>query len=139
MQDVSYQIIQPCNPLVSNIYSTNLAGKSVLAHKLLSKEKQWVLSILHSVSPHNAGIDPMYSEAESTIRSHTDTSAQSRPSRPLVIGKDGNSYPMNPTTNCISRFADGFRGCLGCGSVSYLFRVCPEKQNKTMKYIFFKT
>ena len=63
----------------------------------------------------------MYSEAESTIRSHTDTSTQSRPARPLVIGKDGNTYPMNPTNNYISRFADGFRGCIGSGSVAHLF------------------
>ena len=86
-------------------------------------------------------IHPIISQAEETIRSHTgtpDTHTQPRPSRHLVIGKDGNPYPMNPTTNCISCFADGFRGCLGCGSVSHLFHECPEKHNKTMKFNFFR-
>ena len=82
-----------------------LREKSVVAHKLLCEEKQRVISILHSVSPHNARIHPMISQAEETIRSHTstpDTNTQLRPSRPLVIGKDGKSYPMNPITNYIS-------------------------------------
>ena len=57
---------------------------------VLCEEKQRVLSILHSVSPRNVGINQMYSQAESTTRSHTDTSTQSRPSRPLVIGKARN-------------------------------------------------
>ena len=55
-----------------------------------------------------------------------------------MIGKDGKSYSMNSTTNYISRFADGFCGCLGCGSVFHLFRECPEKHNKTMRYNFFQ-
>ena len=116
--------------------SANLAGKSVVAQKLLCEEKQRVLFILHSISPRNAGINPMYSQAESTIRSHTNTSKQSRPSRPLVIEKERKSYPMNPTINYISRFADWFRGCLGFGSVAHLFRECPEKNNKEIKYFF---
>ena len=45
---------------------------------------------------------------------------------------------MNLTTNYISLFADGFRGCLGCGSVSHLSRECSEKHNKAMKYNFFQ-
>ena len=80
----------------------------------------------------------MISQAEETIRSYTDSHTQPRPSRPLVIGKDRKSYSMNPTTNYISRFVDVFRGCLGCGSVSHLFRECPEKHNKTMNFNFFQ-
>ena len=119
-----------------------LREKPVVAHKLLREEKQRVISILHSVSPRNAGIHSMISQAEETIRSHTstpDTHTQPRPSRSLVIGKDGKSYPMNLTTNYISRFADGFRSCLGCGSVSYLFCEYPKKHNKTMKFKIFRT
>ena len=117
-----------------------LREKSVVAHKLLCEEKQRVISILHSVSPRNAGIHPMISQTEETIRSHTGTPhihTQLRPSRPLVIGKDRKSYPINPTTNYISRFADGFRGCLGCGSESHLFRACPMKHDRQMKFKFF--
>ena len=78
----------------------------------------------------------MCSQADLTIRSHTDTSAQSRPSRPLVIGKGGKSYPMNRTNTYISRFADGFRSYLGCGSMAHLFQKCPEKNNEAIKYDF---
>ena len=105
----------------------------VVAHKLLCEEKQRFLSILYSVLPRNAGTGPMYLQAESTIRFHTDTSTQPKPSRPLVIEKDGKSYPINPTTNYISRFPDGFLGCLGCGSVAHLFRECPEKKQQDNK------
>ena len=107
--------------------------KYVVAHKLLCEEKQRVVSILHYISPRNAGIHPIILQAEETIRSHTgtpDTHTQPRPSRPLVIGKDGKSYPTNPTTNYISRFADGFRGCLGCGSVSHLFVNAPRNTTR---------
>ena len=105
---------------------------------VLCEEKQRVLSTLNSTSPRNTGINQIDSQSESTIRSRTNTSTQSRPSRPLVIGKDEKSYPMNPTTNYISRFADEFCGCFGCGSVSHLFRECLEKHNKTMKYKYFQ-
>ena len=79
----------------------------------------------------------MYSQAESTIRSHHPAKQRCRPSRPPVKGNDNTFYPKNPMTNYISRFADGFFGCLGYGSESHLFRGCPKKHTSKMKKIFF--
>ena len=52
----------------------------------------------------------MYSQAESTIRSHSPPSTQSRPSRPLMKGKDGELHPKNLIKNYASQFIDGFSG-----------------------------
>ena len=111
-----------------------LRKKYVVALKLLCEEKQWFLSILNSVSSRNVEINPMYSQAESTIRSHLPPSTQTQPLKPLVNGTDGKLYPKNPINNYVSRFFDGFSGCLGCGSVSHLFWVCPDKDGKEMKF-----
>ena len=81
----------------------------------------------------------MYSQAESTIRYHHPSSLQSRPSRPLMKGKDGKFYPRNPITDYISRFADGFSGYLDCGSAAHLFRACPEKNSREAKQELSKT
>ena len=79
----------------------------------------------------------MYSQTESSIRSHNPTTPHSRPSRPLMKGNNGKFYPKNSITNYISRFADGFSGCLGCGSESHKFRECPQKNSSEMKNNFF--
>ena len=47
-------------------------------------------------------------------------------------------YPKNPNNNYVSRFADWVHGCLDCGSVSHLFRECPEKDSKKMKFNCFQ-
>ena len=58
-------------------------GKTAVVHKLLCEEKQWVLSILNSVSSRSssihhleARINPIYPQTESTIRSHIPSSTQ---------------------------------------------------------------
>ena len=115
-----------------------LREKDVVIHKLLREEKQRVLSILNYVSPRKlVRINPMYSQVESTICSHHPATPCSRPSRPLVKGNDGKFYPKKPITNYISRFANGFSDCLGCGSETHLFRGCPEKHTSEMKKNFF--
>ena len=79
-----------------------LRGKSVVAHKLLCEDKYQFLSILNSVSSRNAGINPMYSQAESTIRSHIPPSTQTQPLKSLVKGTDGKLYSKNPINNYVS-------------------------------------
>ena len=81
----------------------------------------------------------MYSQVESTICFHHPSSSQSRPSRPLVKGKDSKFYLMNPITDYVSRFADGFSGYLDCGSAAHLFRACPEKNSREVKQELSKT
>ena len=70
--------ILPNNTTLSTLSSQTsdlqiLREKSVVVHTSLCEEKQRVLSILHSVSLRNTGINQMYSQAELNIRSHTDT------------------------------------------------------------------
>ena len=49
-----------------------LRENDVVSHKLLREEKRRFLSIMNSVSSRNlVGVHPMYSQAESTIRSHS--------------------------------------------------------------------
>ena len=84
-----------------------LRKKYAVALKLLCEEKQRVLSILNSVSFRNDGINPMYSQAESTIRSHLPPSTQTQPFKPLVNGTDRKLYPKNLINNYVSRFLMG--------------------------------
>ena len=65
------------------------------------------------VQSHHLG-----SSAEQTIVAHSNPAAKAN-ERPLVIKKDGKSYPRNPTNDYVSRWPDGFFGCLGCGSDTY--------------------
>ena len=65
------------------------------------------------VQSHHSG-----SSAEQTIVAHSNPAAKAN-ERPLVIKKDGKSYPRNPTNDYVSRWPDGFFGCLGCGSDTY--------------------
>ena len=75
----------------------------------------------------------MYSQVESTIHSHIPPSTHTQTLRSLVKGTDGKLYPKNPINNYVSRFVDGFSGCLGCGLVFHSFRVCPVKDSKNLK------
>ena len=65
--------------------------------------------------------------AEQTIR---DTITKDRP---LVKGKDGIIYSLNPPNNYASQFADGFDSCLGYGSTQHWFRTCPRRDEKLLK------
>ena len=66
------------------------------------------------------------SQAEQTIQSKINRE------RPLVKGKDGRQYPKNPLNGYISQIADGFNGCLGCGSPDHRFRECSRRNDKAV-------
>ena len=48
-----------------------------------------------------------------------------------MTGPDEELYPKNINNNYAGRFADGFRECLGCESVTHLFRKYPDKNKKS--------
>ena len=100
--------------------------------------------MINSVAPRNprltnyaADVNNMHSQAEETFRSHISNTNHSRVDRPLVKGKDAKFYPTTPGSNYVSRFADGFRGCFGCGSDAHQFRACPDRNNPDIKRQFF--
>ena len=57
--------------------------------------------------------------------------------RSLVKGRDGRLYPKNPMNDYISQYADGFNGCLGCGSTDHRFRECTRRNNKVVRERFW--
>ena len=75
----------------------------------------------------------MYSLAETTIHAHHLQGGIWRDARPLVKGPDGKLYPRHPLNDYVSCFADGFSGCLVCGSKANLFQICPPKEIKEKK------
>ena len=105
---------------------------AVVAHQSLAIEKKRVLTLINFVAPRNpkltnyaADVNNMQSQAEETICSHISNNNHCRADRPLVKGKDGKFNLKNPESDYVSRFADGFRGCFGCGSDAHQFRTCP--------------
>ena len=77
------------------------------------------------------------SSAEQTIVTHSNPEAMVN-ERPLAVKKDGFSYPQNPTNGYISRWRDGFRGCLSCGSDTHRFASCTSRSDPTNKLLFWK-
>ena len=120
-----------------------LRGKSVVGYKLQFEEKKRVLSLLKSLSTRStslnyleADLNPMYSQAETTIRAHHPFSTIPMDNRPLVKGTDGKFYPKNPINNYVSRFSDEFIECLGCGSVSHFSGLALIEQIRKGSMIF---
>ena len=103
--------------------------------------------MLNTISSRNPSIpnietevdlSQIHSQTEKTIREYHPPGNTLQDYIPLVKGNDGKFYPKNPHYNYVSRFSEGFRGCLGYGSVGHLFRVCPDKASTGMKQITFK-
>ena len=40
-----------------------------------------------------------------------------------------NTYPKNPQNEHVSKWPDGFSGCLVCGSTIHWYTTCPNKSN----------
>ena len=56
----------------------------------------------------------------------------------MVVKKDDHSYPSNPTNGYVSRWRDGFFGCLGCGSDNHRFASCSKKNNLDSRSLFWQ-
>ena len=91
----------------------------------MKRIKKHLLSHLYPHSQSNLidSINFYYSNspAELTIEHHSNPlPSLDSSSKPLVVKKDGQSYPQNPTNEYISRYPSNFFGCLGCGAVDHL-------------------
>ena len=77
------------------------------------------------------------SSAEQTIVAYSNPEAKVK-ERPLVVKKDGHSYPSNPTNGYVSRWRDGCFGCLGCGSDNHRFASCSKKNDLDSRSLFWQ-
>ena len=122
-----------------------LREHAVVAFKKLSDESRRIRKIMSTmntdrgsstntsfVQSHHSG-----SSAEQTIAAHSNPEAKVD-ERPLETKKDGKQYPRNPTNGYISRWPDGFHGCLGCGSDDHRFAMCPQRSNKDIRQLFWQ-
>ena len=84
------------------------------------------------VQSHHSG-----SSAEQTIVTHSNPETKVN-KRPLVVKKDGYSYPSNPTNGYASRRRDGFYGCLGYGSYTHRSASCSKKNDTDGRRLFWQ-
>ena len=97
---------------------------------------QMVLNI--SLALSTLKLDYRYKE-ELTIAKHSDpVPSVDSSSKPLVVKKDGQSYPRNPTNGYISRYPSNFFGCLGCGAVDHLFKECQHNRVSTVRSLYWQ-
>lgn len=47
-------------------------------------------------------------------------------------------YPVDPTTQFVSKYPRSFPGCFGCGSDGHRFPACPRKSEPLVKSSFYK-
>ena len=114
----------------------NLADETKRIAKLLSSH---LSPRLHSNLIDSANFHYSNSQAELTIQQHSEPpSILDSSSRPLVVKRDGKSYPNNPTNEYISRYPDGFFGCLGRGASSHQFKECKDNRVNTVRSLYWQ-
>ena len=82
----------------------------------------------HSGSPILADHNRQWSTIEQTITQHINPDAR-QSERPLTTRNNGKHYPINPTNGYISKWEDGFQGCLACGASHCCFASCKQKHD----------
>ena len=69
----------------------------------------------------------MNSLVEKTIRDYYPIDTPDNVNKPFVKRSNSKIYSKNSANDYVSRFADGFNDCLGCGSSICLFQFFLEK------------
>ena len=97
-------------------------------HKIFFDESRRIKKLLSSHSRprlhshinhvHSAFFD---SQTETIITQHSNTFPSLDFSKSLVVKGDGKHYPRNPTNGYVSKFPDGFFGCLVCEFDSHIY------------------
>ena len=78
-------------------------------------------------------------QAKLTIEHHSDPPPHlNSSSRTLVVKKDGKSYPKNHINEYISRFPNGFFGCLICGASSHQLKECKDNRVNTIRRLYWQ-
>ena len=75
--------------------------------------------------------------AEQTIGEYS-PSISSRADKPLVAGKNRKMYPQDPTNQYSSHYLDEFKDYIDCGSTAHRFRMCPRKDEKALRDLFWE-
>ena len=120
-----------------------LREHAVVAYKILTDESRRlrrIMSTMNSDRVHNNTLvqsNDSSSSAEQTIVAHSNLEAKVN-ERPLVVKKDGHNYPSNPTNSYVSRWRDGFFGCLGCGSDNHQFASCSKENDLDSRSLFWQ-
>ena len=111
-----------------------LREHAVVAYKTLigeSRRIRRIISTMNTDRVHNNTVIQSHhsgSSSEQTIVAHSNAEAKVN-ERPLIVKKDGHSYLSNLTNGYVSRWHDGFFGCLGCGSDNHQFVSCSKKND----------
>ena len=99
----------------------DLREKAVIFHKTLADEATRIKKLLsshlhprsHSHVPNALSHYSSNSQTETTITRHSELPTSIDTPRPMVVKQDGKSYPQNPSNSYVSKYPDGFFGCLG--------------------------
>ena len=77
----------------------------------------------HMLVDSRQGADSYHfgSNTEQTMKNYSTSDDTLPSSRPLVTKPDGLTYPKNPCNGYVSKWSDGFSGCLACGSTNDRF------------------
>ena len=115
----------------------------VVAYKKLTDESRRIRRIMSTMNTNRVHSNTLVqshhssSYAEQTIVAHSNPETKVN-ERPLVVKKDGHSYPSNPTNGYVSRWRDGFFGYLGCGSDNHRFTSYSKKNDSDSKHFFWQ-
>ena len=115
---------------------THLADKTKHINKLLSSHlsPRSQSNLIDSANFHYSN-----SQAKLTIEHHSDPPPHlNSSSRTLLVKKDGKSYLKNPTNGYISRFPNGFFGCLSCGASSHQFKECKDNRVNAVRRLYWQ-
>ena len=120
----------------------NLREHAVVTHKNLADESKRIKKLLsthlpprsHSTLVSSENYHYSNSQAELTIAKHSDpVPSVYSSSKPLVVKKDGQNYPQNPTNGYISRYPFNFFGFLSCCAVEHIFKECQHNRVSTVR------
>ena len=111
-----------------------LADESTRIKKLLSS---YLNSCSYSYPNHIHSLFSNY-QAETTITQYSNTSPSLDLTKLLVVKEGGKSYLRNHTNGYVSKFTDGFFGCLGCESNSYIFREWKDQRDSVVYNVYWQ-
>ena len=109
-----------------------LADESTRIKKLLSS---YLNSCSYSYPNHIHSLFSNY-QAETIITQYSNTSPSLDLTKLLVVKEGGKSYLRNHTNGYVSKFTDGFFGCLGCESNSYIFREWIDQRDSVVCNVY---
>ena len=128
-----------------------LREHAVTAFKFLTEDKRRILRIMTAftnergssqhmlvISRQAADLHHSGSNAETTMKRYYASNDTLPSSRILVTKSDGITYPENLCNGYVSKWPDGFSGCLTCGSTIHRLASCSKNDNVEDKQLFWQ-